>query len=51
VRIDLAKDPTEIETILVVKNDGVTTDQSLLIEGEKGHENDLDANGIKKSAY
>ncbi|PCH02310.1 Nucleotide-binding, alpha-beta plait [Penicillium occitanis (nom. inval.)] len=47
VRIDLAKDLTETETILVGENGTVVTDQSLLIEDGTGQENDLDANEIK----
>ena len=45
--MDLAKDLTETETILVGENDIVATDQSLLIEDGTGQKNDLDANEIK----
>ncbi|KUL92431.1 hypothetical protein ZTR_02537 [Talaromyces verruculosus] len=47
VRMDLAKDLTETETIQVGENDTVATDQSLLIGDWTGQENDLDANEIK----
>ncbi|EEA23956.1 conserved hypothetical protein [Talaromyces marneffei ATCC 18224] len=47
----LAKDPTGIETRLVIENDTAVTDQSLLVEDEKGQESDLDASEIKIMAY